>query len=85
LFAPDFCNEEKTVRTEQRSEGLRGLSVVSILFAVLGGVFYWWVPLGIVWALTGLVFGVIDWTRARRRSRTVPTPALGLQTVTFQR
>ncbi len=47
---------------------LRYLSVGSLLFGVLGGVFCWWVPLGMVLSLTGLVFGFIDCTRCVRRS-----------------
>jgi hypothetical protein len=38
------------------------------VFAFLGGVFYWWVPLGIVLSMTGFMFGVADWGFARRRS-----------------
>ncbi len=47
---------------------LRGLSVTALVFGVLGGAFYWWVPMGIVLSLAGLMFGFVDWTAARRRS-----------------
>jgi hypothetical protein len=51
------------------TQSFHALSLGSILFAVAGAVFYWWLPLGTVFSLTGLVLGFIDWTSARRRSR----------------
>ena len=54
--------------TDSTPKTLRGLSLSSLIFAVLGGGFYWWVPLGMVFGLTGLMFGFVDWTMARRRS-----------------
>jgi hypothetical protein len=50
------------------TRSLRGISVSSLIFGVLGGVFYWWLPLGMVLSLTGLLLGFADWTMARRRS-----------------
>jgi hypothetical protein len=47
---------------------LRGLSVTSIVAAILGAVFYWWVPLGMVLSLVGLTVGIVDWIVSRRRS-----------------
>jgi hypothetical protein len=47
---------------------LRGLSICSLVFGALGGAFYWWVPLGMVLSLSGLLFGLIDGMMARRRS-----------------
>jgi hypothetical protein len=47
---------------------LRGLSISSLIFGALGAVFYWWLPLGMVLSLTGLMFGFVDWTMALRRS-----------------
>lgn len=47
---------------------VRAFVVSSLIFGVLGGAFYWWVPMGIVLSLTGLLCGFIDWTVARRRS-----------------
>jgi hypothetical protein len=49
-------------------ESLRGLSITSLIFVFLGGIFCWWIPLGIVMALSGLLIGFIDWNMARRRS-----------------
>ena len=50
------------------SGSLRTLSVSAIIFGVLGGAFYWWVPLGMVLGLAGVLFGFVDWTMAHRRS-----------------
>ncbi len=47
---------------------LRGLSVSSLAFGLIGGILYWWVPFGMVLSLAGLLLGFIDWTLARRRS-----------------
>lgn len=60
--------KDDKVTAEKTTQNLRGLSVASLVFGVLGGVFYWWVPLGIVWGLTGLVLGFVDCTMVRRRS-----------------
>lgn len=58
--------------------GLRIFSIASILFGILGGVFYWWVPFGIVASLTGLILGLIDTVSARRRSLTYRLSIAGL-------
>jgi len=47
---------------------VRSLSFGSILLAVLGGAFFWWVPMGMVMSLAGLTLGFVDWTAARRQS-----------------
>ena len=47
---------------------LRGLSIAALVLALLGGAFYWWMPMGMVASLAGLTLGFADWTRARRRS-----------------
>jgi hypothetical protein len=44
----------------------RGLGIVSLAFGILGGAFFWWTPLGMVFSITGLVIGFIGWTMARR-------------------
>jgi hypothetical protein len=54
--------------TENTTQGLRGLSIFSLVAGALGGLFCWWLPLGMVLSLTGLVFGFVDLTAARRRS-----------------
>ena len=47
---------------------LRAFVIISLVSGVLGGALFWWVPLGMVLSLNGLVFGIIDWTMARSRS-----------------
>jgi hypothetical protein len=54
--------------SENTTQGLRGLSITALVAGALGGLFCWWLPLGMVLSLTGLVFGFIDCTAARRRS-----------------
>jgi hypothetical protein len=63
-----FDDKENDMNASKTPTTLRGLSVGSLLFGALGAVFFWWLPLGMVMSLTGLVFGFIDWTMARRRS-----------------
>jgi hypothetical protein len=47
---------------------LRSLSIGSIILGLAGGLFYWWVPFGMVLSIAGLVYAFIDWVSARRRS-----------------
>jgi hypothetical protein len=54
--------------TQQISERARGLGVVALVFGILGVVFYWWTPLGLVLSLTGLVTGWVGWLNAARPS-----------------
>ena len=56
------------METEKLSGKLRGLSLAALVFGALGGVFFWWVPLGMVLSLTGLLLSFFDWTNARKRS-----------------
>ena len=53
----------------KQSVALRGVSLASILFGILGGCFFWWVPLGIVLSITGLMFGLVDSLSARPAAR----------------
>ncbi len=55
--------------TQPISERARGLGAVALAFGILGIVFYWWTPLGLVLSLTGLVTGWIGWLNATRPSR----------------
>jgi hypothetical protein len=59
-------------------QGLRIFSMGSILFGLLGGAFCWWVPLGMVLSLTGLMLGLIDAAIARRRSVTFRLSLIGM-------
>ncbi len=54
--------------TKTTQPNVRWLSYGSILLAVLGGAFFWWVPMGMVMSLAGLMVGFVDWNTARRRS-----------------
>lgn len=56
------------MNNNRETQGLRSLSFGSIALGVLGAVFFWWVPLGMIMSLSGLTLGVIDWESARRRS-----------------
>ncbi len=64
--------------TNNQSQALRGVSLASIIFGILGGGFFWWVPLGIVFSLTGLIFGLVDSFSARRRSLDYRLSIVGL-------
>ena len=44
---------------------LRTLGVVSILLGLLGAIFYWWTPLGMVVSLAGLILGISGAIMAR--------------------
>lgn len=56
------------MNTTPAQRDVRVLTVTALIAAVVGGAFYWWVPLGIVASLAGLMIGFADWTRARSRS-----------------
>ena len=47
---------------------LRYLSIGSILFGIGGAAFFWWLPLGMIFSLTGMMLGFVDCVSARRRS-----------------
>jgi hypothetical protein len=57
---------------------LRTLSFASIILGIAGGVFWWWVPLGMVVSISGLTTGFIDWANARRHSRDYRMSIVGL-------
>jgi hypothetical protein len=60
------------------SQGLRALSFGSIALGLLGAIFYWWVPLGMVLGLSGFILGFIDSISARRRSLDYRMSIVGL-------
>jgi hypothetical protein len=70
--------EEIAMNTGKETQGLRSLSFGSIALGVLGIVFFWWVPLGMVASLAGLTLGFIDWESARRRSLDYRLSVIGL-------
>ncbi len=58
----------KAMNTVNQPQTHRGLSILSVIFGIVGGLFFWWVPMGVVLSLAGLLFGFVDWNIARRRS-----------------
>ncbi len=44
----------------------RALGAVSILLGLIGAIFYWWTPLGMVVSLAGLILGISGVILARR-------------------
>ncbi len=64
-----FASNGNGIATTGRIGGsLRSLSIASLVFGILGFVFFWWLPLGMVLSLAGLLLGFSDWTVAGRRS-----------------
>jgi hypothetical protein len=61
------AEENPVARTEVAPFG-QALAAATWLLAVLGAVMYWWVPLGMVLSLSGLVAGFIGWVRQPRRA-----------------
>jgi hypothetical protein len=44
--------------TYNTSVTTRGLGIVTLVLGILGAAFYWWVPLGIILSLSGLILGL---------------------------
>src|SRR5438874_1286940 len=67
-FAHVFIDpwEEAIMATYPISTRFRVLGGVSLLLGLLGGLFYWWTPLGMVLSLAGLVIGLSGAIVARR-------------------
>jgi uncharacterized membrane protein len=62
------------MQTYDTSTGFRAVAIAAVVFCILGGVFCWWTPLGMIFSATGLVMGFAGWVSARQsaaRERTV--------------
>ena len=44
----------------------RSLGVAAVVLGLLGLACYWWVPLGMVLSLTGLVLAIVGWVSSSR-------------------
>jgi hypothetical protein len=42
------------------------LGSISLIFGVLGGIFCWWTPMGMILSLTGILLGFAAWMMARK-------------------
>jgi hypothetical protein len=63
---------------QPRPQSLRAVSVASVVFGILGAGFFWWVPLGMVFSLAGLMLGFIDSLTAKQHSLTYRLSVTGL-------
>jgi hypothetical protein len=64
--------------TQKTRETFHGLTLSTLTFGVLGGVLCWWVPMGMVMSLAGLMVGCIDFLMARRRSLDLRLSVVGI-------
>jgi len=51
---------------ESASGRSRSLAVAALILGLLGLVTYWWVPLGMVLSLTGLMLAIVGWVSSSR-------------------
>jgi hypothetical protein len=56
----------------------RSLGLASLVLGILGLVFYWWVPLGMVLAIAGLLFGFIGATLHPYRPLNIGLVVIGI-------
>jgi hypothetical protein len=54
------------------------LGVVSVILGLVGAAFYWWLPMGIVISLSGLMAGFVGWAQGPRRSIGVALVVAGI-------
>jgi hypothetical protein len=52
--------------------------MASVLFGILGFVFYWWTPMGMVFSLTGMIMGFAGWLNTRMRVKGFSLPVAGM-------
>jgi hypothetical protein len=60
--------QEDTMKVNPMDRTLRGIGIAAIIFGLLGAVFYWWLPMGIMFSLTGLTLAFVDCVSSFRRS-----------------
>jgi hypothetical protein len=56
------------METYRAPSSSRGLGLSSLAFGFLGVAFCWWLPLGMVLSLTGLMLGLIGWVMGYPRA-----------------
>jgi hypothetical protein len=59
---------EETMNVNPMDRTLRALGITSIIFGLVGGALFWWLPMGMMLSMTGLILGLADCLNARRRS-----------------
>ena len=64
---------------------LRNIAYASLILGVLGGVLCWWLPMGMVLSLAGLLTGTVGWVTADRRAHTIRLliGGIGVSTAAF--
>ena len=63
--------------TVTQPERFQGIAVGSLILGILGAVFFWWAPLGMVFSLTGLFMGLVAWLNAANRPASRPLAIAG--------
>jgi hypothetical protein len=64
--------------SEAPLRAIRPLALGAVSFGLLGGIFYWWTPLGIVLSLTGMLLGFIACINAPPRSGIRSVAVIGI-------
>jgi Na+/H+ antiporter NhaD/arsenite permease-like protein len=63
--------KETAMKIAETQPRPRTLGFVSVLGGFLGLVFFWWVPMGILFSFCGLIAGLIGWLRSPQRPAAV--------------
>jgi Na+/H+ antiporter NhaD/arsenite permease-like protein len=59
------------MKIEETQPRPRTLGFLAVLGGSLGLVFFWWVPMGILFSFCGLIAGLIGWLRSPQRPAAV--------------